>query len=490
VVLQGQGLSVGFTAQQVQQLIQAERAGLVEQYTSQLEELAKQLGATQASVRAMLQIAGHDNVPVERWSDTLIAIATQYSGMRQALTRRTSGDKKIAELRGQALAALDRGAFDAAAGLLAKVRARERVASEQALRRTEQARSEWIAAVQEEAGTCLLMGRAALGQRDVAGALASFGDGLRTLASADPALRWSYAFNVADALYDFGDRAGRNDALAASIDFWRSALGDVSRERSTLDWAWTQNRLGLALLTLGDRLLDDTLLKEAVAAFDAALMEWTRERVPLEWARAQNHRGAALAVLGERANDDTLLKEAVAAFQAALTEWTRERVPLEWATAQDGLGHALGALGDRTGDTALLKQAIAAFQAALMEMTRERVPRDWAAAQDHLGSILLAMGEHASDDALLKEAVAAYEAALMEWTRERWPLAWATAMGKQGVALRMLAERTRDARMAQRALSQIELALATQRDGGDEPSAYYAGQLSEARALVTRLSER
>src|ERR1700680_3848236 len=85
-VLQGEGLSiVGFTAAQVQQLVQAERDGLVEQYTSQLTELAKQLGATQEAARAILSSAGHDDIPTERLPGTLIAIAAQYRVMRQAL---------------------------------------------------------------------------------------------------------------------------------------------------------------------------------------------------------------------------------------------------------------------------------------------------------------------------------------------------------------------------------------------------------------------
>ena len=124
-VLQGENLSVGFTATQVQQLVQAERAGLVQQYTSQLIELSGQLGATQEAVRTMLHIAGQDDVSAERWRDTLIAIAIQFRAMRQALTRPADDDRETAELRQQAISALDSGAFDNATRLLNDIRGRE-----------------------------------------------------------------------------------------------------------------------------------------------------------------------------------------------------------------------------------------------------------------------------------------------------------------------------------------------------------------------------
>ena len=78
-----------------------------------------------------------------------------------------------------------------------------------------------------------------------------------------------------------------------------------------------------------------------MAAYRAALQERTRERVPLDWAMTQNNLGIALQRLGERESGTARLEEAVAAYRAALEEWTRERVPLEWATTQLDLGNAL-----------------------------------------------------------------------------------------------------------------------------------------------------
>ena len=105
-----------------------------------------------------------------------------------------------------------------------------------------------------------------------------------------------------------------------------------------LQWATTQNNLGLALARLGERESGTARLEEAVAAYREALKERTRERVPLDWATTQTNLGLALARLGERESGTARLEEAVAAYREALKEWTRERVPLEWAMTQNNLG--------------------------------------------------------------------------------------------------------------------------------------------------------
>ena len=89
--------------------------------------------------------------------------------------------------------------------------------------------------------------------------------------------------------------------------------------------------------------------------------------MPLDWAQTQNNLGIALRRLGERESGTARLEEAVAAYRAALTEWTRERVPLDWAMTQNNLGIALTRLGERESGTARLEEAVEAYRAALTE---------------------------------------------------------------------------------------------------------------------------
>ena len=53
-------------------------------------------------------------------------------------------------------------------------------------------------------------------------------------------------------------------------------------------------------LRLGERQSGTERLEQAVAAFREALTERTRERVPLDWAATQNNLGVALWRLSER----------------------------------------------------------------------------------------------------------------------------------------------------------------------------------------------
>ncbi len=199
----------------------------------------------------------------------------------------------------------------------------------------------------------------------VADRLQPFIDKLRTLLSASaaatpwpPETRARIQKILADALTKYGEQAGNNAALQEAVETFKELLREYTRERVPLDWAMTQNNLGLALESLGERESSSARLDEAVAAYRDALLEYSRERVPLDWAATQNNLGLALQTLGERESSTARLDEAVAAYRAALLERTCERVPLNWAGTQNNLGDALRTLGARRHDAAPLCAAL------------------------------------------------------------------------------------------------------------------------------------
>jgi hypothetical protein len=63
-------------------------------------------------------------------------------------------------------------------------------------------------------------------------------------------------------------------------------------------------------------------LEEAVTAYREALKEWTRKRAPLQWAGTQNNLGLALWSLGARESGTGKFKEAVATYREVLKELT------------------------------------------------------------------------------------------------------------------------------------------------------------------------
>jgi tetratricopeptide (TPR) repeat protein len=137
-------------------------------------------------------------------------------------------------------------------------------------------------------------------------------------------------------------------------------------------------------------------IEEAVAAYRDALQELTRERVPLEWAGTQNNLGLALATLGERESGTGKLEEAIATYREALQERTRAHVPLEWAATQMNLALVYRALLDRDHQPRHLDDALEAVGGALEEFRKAKAAFYIEKAERVRGAILAMRGKAVS----------------------------------------------------------------------------------------------
>ena len=82
------------------------------------------------------------------------------------------------------------------------------------------------------------------------------------------------------------------------------------------------------------------LFAQAVAACEAALTVYTEADHPLNWAMTQNNLGIALQEQGKRTQGEAgaaLFAQAVAVYEAALTVRTRKDHPMQWAMTQDNI---------------------------------------------------------------------------------------------------------------------------------------------------------
>jgi tetratricopeptide (TPR) repeat protein len=425
----GEALAGGVAAQ-LPAIIEAATRGLRELNDAQRETirtLERQLGANEAQLGAFFQIIGEAQVPPELQPARLIEIAAQYRQLQAQVTAGPGDAPEVVRLKEAARAALDAGRLGEADDLLAQVEAVQNAVLDR-----QQMERAWTAA--QRGGIALTR----LRYREAA---EHFAAAARRLPPGQDEQVLAYLDQEVDALYRQGEEFGDNAALVDAISRYRALLDRRPREHVPLDWATTQNNLGVALFGLGERESGTARLEEAVAAYREALKEHTRERVPLDWAMTQNNLGTALRALGERERGTAHLEAAVSAYRAALQERTRERVPLDWGVTQNNLGNALLRLGERESGTESLEEAVAAYRAALEECTRERVPFLWAATQNNLGNALTRLGERESGTAHLEQAVAALREALKERTRERYPLDWAMTQTNLGSALVRLGER-------------------------------------------------
>lgn len=105
-----------------------------------------------------------------------------------------------------------------------------------------------------------------------------------------------------------------------------------------------------ALTTLGDQSGDSVALHEGLVAYRLALEERTRDRVPLDWAGTQNNLGIALATLGERESGTARLEEAIAAYGIALEVFEAAEASYYIAVVRENLLRSMGFLQARINE--------------------------------------------------------------------------------------------------------------------------------------------
>jgi tetratricopeptide (TPR) repeat protein/pimeloyl-ACP methyl ester carboxylesterase len=344
----------------------AQREALV----GELAKVKAEYGGTVELASGFLETMVGREIAPEQFATTLFKIAGDWKTAGEkidALSFSGNLSPRLSALRDQAKAVHVAGRLDEAEKLLAEIVRAE----SDALKRLEDHERKILEEIQLRkrgiAETKAAQASVAHARLNYRGAAALYGEAAYLVESFDFEGRRTLLLAQAAELYAQGEEFGDNAALSEAIALYRQCLDLAPRERVPLDWAMTQNDLGLAFSRLGERESGTARLEEAVAAYGEALKELTRERVPLQWATTQNNFGNALTRLGERESGTARLEEAVAVYGEALKERTRERVPNDWAMTQNNLGTALLRLGERESGTARLEGAVAAFGEALKE---------------------------------------------------------------------------------------------------------------------------
>lgn len=96
------------------------------------EQLANQLGMSQAAVQQFLRIVGEQNVPPDRVVAKLAELATNYRNLQQSLEALDVGDPVTQDLINEAKAEINAGRFDTASDILKRAAQAEIAAANQA----------------------------------------------------------------------------------------------------------------------------------------------------------------------------------------------------------------------------------------------------------------------------------------------------------------------------------------------------------------------
>lgn len=426
--------TIGVPYEKLQEAVRAQTKQLSDLTDLQKDTIAllkEKLDLNQRQVEVALAIVGEADVPPERLAAKLVEIAEKFKDLQTAAAAQPGDDARVTALKSEAQAAIADGRLSAADDALASI---EKIQSE-ALDRL----------ALNAAQTTSQRGDVALAQLRYRDAAKRFEDAAARLPQGHDEARWTYLEKEAAALYRQGDEFGDNPALGEAVDATRRALALAPRAEKPLDWAASENALGLALEALGERESGEARLEDAVGAYRDALQEATPAAAPILSASIENNLGVALAAIGELGGGAARLEEAVAAYKDALRIDTRTKAPLLWAATTINLGDALESLGELDSGEARLAAAIGAYREALQDLTPAAAPFLWAKAKISLGNALESLGEREDGTARFEQAVAAYREALQINTRTRVPLLWAQTQLNIGNALDEIGERRDDA---------------------------------------------
>ena len=257
------GVTVGFTAEQVRELIEAATKGADEK----LAELSRRLGVTQSAIRTMLATVGHADVPDEKLVEKLAEVIEQNRTAAAAIAA-LRPDNPVAQGHvADAAAAQARGDREDVRRHLRAARNASEAAAVEARRLAEQADAVAGQQMLQAARAVWAEAEQALAGLDYLEAARLFDEAAALVPTSNLDEKGVLIRRQADALQRQGDEHGDNDALRTAIQVYGRALKVLPRERVPLEWAGTQNNLGSALVVLGERENDTARLEQAVTAF-------------------------------------------------------------------------------------------------------------------------------------------------------------------------------------------------------------------------------
>jgi CHAT domain-containing protein len=178
--------------------------------------------------------------------------------------------------------------------------------------------------------------------------------------------------------------------LEAAITALQYSLKVFTRADFPVQWAGTQNNLGLAY---SDRIEGDRKqnLEAAITALQYSLEVFTRTDFPVQWATIQNNLGLAyyVRIEGDRKQN---LEAAITALQYSLEVRTRKDFPVQWALTQNNLGAAYSDRieGDRKQNR---EDAITAYRFSLEVQQPHLLPLGCLQTAGNLGNLAFQMGD-------------------------------------------------------------------------------------------------
>jgi len=244
-----------------------------------------------------------------------------------------------------------------------------------------------------------------------------------------------------------------------AITAYNEALTVRTPDKFPMDYGMTQNNLGNAYITLAE--VEDKVANahKAITAYNEALMVYTPDKFPMAYGMTQNNLGAAYGTLAEVEDKAANAHKAITAFNEALTVYTPDKFPMDYGMTQNNLGTAYTTLAEVEDKAANAKLAITAYNEALTVRTPDKFPMNYGMTQNNLGAAYGTLAEIEDKAANAHKAITAYNEALTIFTPDKFPMDYGMTQNNLGTAYSTLAEVEDKAANAHKAITAFNEAL-------------------------------
>ena len=231
-----------------------------------------------------------------------------------------------------------------------------------------------------------------------------------------------------------------------SEECYITASGIFLNKHDHLNWAGTQNNLGLLFMDQADQATGDQaikLLNKGIEAFNAALTVFSKEKTPAGWLMVQFNLGVLLDMKASFVNDEEALKlldNAIQIFQDILEIEPQNVISQARILSRQGITLCNKAvLVEKNKQNQFFDVAIQIYHTILAIYAEGHLSIEWASAQNNLGAILSRKANFVNNQEeqrnLLNQTAQTHRTALTVYTKESTPLSWARTQFNLGSTL-------------------------------------------------------
>jgi tetratricopeptide (TPR) repeat protein len=242
----------------------------------------------------------------------------------------------------------------------------------------------------------------------------------------------------------FGLASTKEDSkpdLEKSIKFLKKALEIRTKKKYPLEYAQTQNFLGVTYADLAKIENRKVNLEKTIKCYEETLSIKTIDKFPLDYAEAINNLGLAYMELAQEENTKENLEKTIKYCKESLLVRTKDKYPLIYASTINNLANAYNRIAEVSDDPKTnLEQSIKYYLETLEIKTKEDYPIHYAISHNNLGVSYTELAKIDPQKEHLYKSIEHFEEALSIRKKVEYPFDYASSQYNLGVAYMHLAK--------------------------------------------------